>query len=186
MIRFFDIFLALIGIIFSSPVLVIIFLLSYLDNKSPLFHQARVGKNKSSFILIKFRTMAINTESVASHLVPVNSITKLGKFLRKTKLDELPQLFNVIKGDMSLVGPRPNLFNQEELIAEREKLGVYDVRPGITGKAQIMNIDMSTPALLAKLDREMIDELSITSYFKYIFLTALGKGSGDAVKQKDS
>src|SRR5690606_28614734 len=109
--------------------------------KSAIFTQVRVGKNMRPFTLIKFRTMKMDTLSVASHLAPIDSITKLGKFLRKTKLDELPQLFNVIKGDMSLVGPRPNLFNQEELIAEREKLGVYDVRPGITGKAQIMNID---------------------------------------------
>ena len=102
--------------------------------------------------------------------------------MRKTKLDELPQLWNVLKGDMSLVGPRPNLFNQDELIAERDALGVYDVRPGITGLAQVNEIDMSTPALLAKTDRKMIDSLSVSNYFKYIIATVSGKGRGDRVK----
>ncbi|APE85281.1 Lipid carrier : UDP-N-acetylgalactosaminyltransferase [Vibrio parahaemolyticus] len=126
--------------------------------------------------------MTIETKSVASHLADTASITKLGAFLRKTKIDELPQLINVLKGDMSLVGPRPNLFNQHELIIEREALGVYDVLPGITGLAQVQNIDMSTPALLAKTDKEMIDTLTIKGYFKYIIMTITGSGSGDAVK----
>ena len=108
--------------------------------------------------------------------------TRLGACLRKTKLDELPQLINVLKGEMSLVGPRPNLFNQEDWIKEREALGVYDVLPGITGLAQVQNIDMSTPNLLAKTDKEMIDTLNLKGYFIYIFKTATGSGSGDAVK----
>ncbi|TOG57448.1 sugar transferase [Vibrio parahaemolyticus] len=126
--------------------------------------------------------MGVETRSVASHLANTASITKLGSFLRKTKIDELPQLINVLKGDMSLVGPRPNLFNQHELIIEREALGVYDVLPGITGLAQVQNIDMSTPTLLAKTDKEMIDTLTIKGYFKYIIMTVTGSGSGDAVK----
>ena len=105
----------------------------------------------------------------------------MGHFLRKTKLDELPQLWNVLKGEMSLVGPRPGLFNQEELTKERDERGVYSVRPGITGLAQINEIDMSTPKLLAETDRKMIDTLNISSYFKYILLTVTGKGSGDRV-----
>ncbi len=128
--------------------------------------------------------MSVNTQSVASHLASTSSITKLGGFLRKTKIDELPQLINVLKGEMSLVGPRPNLFNQEELIKERDALGVYEVLPGITGLAQIKNIDMSTPVLLAKTDRQMIDTLTLTSYFRYIIMTATGSGSGDAVGSK--
>ncbi len=128
--------------------------------------------------------MSVDTQSVASHLASTSSITKLGAFLRKTKIDELPQLINVLKGEMSLVGPRPNLFNQAELIKERDALGVYQVLPGITGLAQVQNIDMSTPALLAKTDRQMIDTLTLTSYFRYIIMTATGSGAGDAVGPK--
>ena len=128
--------------------------------------------------------MSVNTQSVASHLASTSSITKLGAFLRKTKIDELPQLINVLKGEMSLVGPRPNLFNQEELIKERDALGVYEVLPGITGLAQVQNIDMSTPELLAKTDRQMIDTLTLISYFRYIIMTATGSGAGDAVGSK--
>ncbi|KFE14886.1 bacterial sugar transferase family protein [Vibrio cholerae] len=127
--------------------------------------------------------MSVDTQSVASHLANTNSITKLGAFLRKTKIDELPQLINVLRGDMSLVGPRPNLFNQEELIAERDALGIYDVLPGITGLAQIQNIDMSTPRLLAQTDKKMIDTLTLKDYFRYILMTATGSGAGDAVKK---
>ena len=126
--------------------------------------------------------MKVDTASVASHLASVSSITKLGGFLRKTKLDELPQLWNVLKGDMSLVGPRPNLFNQDELIAEREALGIYAVRPGITGLAQINEIDMSTPKLLAETDARMIREMSLRNYFSFIIQTVVGKGAGDRVR----
>ncbi|MCT8518450.1 sugar transferase, partial [Glaesserella parasuis] len=164
------------------PILVIVTILGYFDTGSPIFIQERVGKNKKPFKLIKFRTMNVNTASVASHLAGSSSITKLGRFLRKTKIDELPQLINVLKGEMSLVGPRPNLFNQKELIQEREKYSVYDVLPGITGLAQLSDIDMSIPELLAKTDSEMIKNLNLKYYFKYIVLTALGKGFGDRVK----
>ena len=110
------------------------------------------------------------------------SITPFGGFLRRTKLDELPQLWNVLMGDMSLVGPRPGLFNQHELTSSRELHHVFDVRPGITGLAQVNEIDMSTPELLAKTDEEMIKTLTISNYFKYIFQTISGKGAGDRVK----
>jgi lipopolysaccharide/colanic/teichoic acid biosynthesis glycosyltransferase len=153
-----------------------------IETGSPIFRQERLGKNKKAFILIKFRTMTINTESVASHLACSSSITKIGKFLRKTKLDELPQLWNVLKGEMSLVGPRPGLFNQVELTKARENAGVYVVRPGITGLAQVNGIDMSEPSLLANKDARMIREASLINYFKYIFQTVVGKGSGDRVK----
>jgi lipopolysaccharide/colanic/teichoic acid biosynthesis glycosyltransferase len=118
---------------------------------------------------------------VATHLASSSSITPYGRFLRKSKLDELPQLWNVFVGDMSLVGPRPNLFNQEELIMERDFRGVYSVRPGITGLAQINKIDMSTPQLLAETDSKMLKELNLLGYFKYILLTVFGKGFGDRV-----
>ncbi|HBB9957869.1 TPA: sugar transferase [Vibrio parahaemolyticus] len=182
MIRFIDFFAAFFGLLFLWPVLLIVTIIGLFDTGSPIFVQERVGRNKRPFKLIKFRTMSVETKSVASHLASNASITKLGVFLRKTKLDELPQLINVLRGQMSLVGPRPNLFNQEELIAERDAVGVYSVLPGITGLAQVQNIDMSTPALLAKTDREMIDSLTLKSYFKYIIMTVTGSGSGDAVK----
>lgn len=182
MLRLIDFLVAFLGLLLLWPILFIVTIIGFFDTGSPIFVQVRVGKNKKPFKLIKFRTMSVDTKSVASHLASNTSITKLGSFLRKTKIDELPQLINVVKGDMSLVGPRPNLFNQEELISERDKLGVYEVLPGVTGLAQVQNIDMSTPELLAKTDREMIDTLDIKKYFRYILMTATGSGSGDAVK----
>jgi len=180
-IRIFDVIFALLGLFLGLPVLAIICLLGLFDTGYPIFRQERVGRNMQNFTLVKFRTMSEDTASVASHLASSSSITTLGSFLRKTKLDELPQLWNVLKGEMSLVGPRPNLFNQEELINARDALGVYSLRPGITGLAQIKNIDMSTPELLAKTDAEMISTMSVANYFKYIFLTFAGKGQGDRV-----
>ncbi|EHH2491114.1 sugar transferase [Vibrio parahaemolyticus] len=182
MIRLIDFLAAFFGLFLLWPVLFIVTIIGLFDSGSPIFIQTRVGRNKKPFNLIKFRTMSVDTQSVASHLASNTSITKLGVFLRKTKIDELPQLINVLKGEMSLVGPRPNLFNQRELIIERDKLGVYDVLPGITGLAQVQNIDMSTPSLLAKTDKKMIDTLTLKDYFKYIMMTATGSGSGDAVK----
>lgn len=182
MIRFFDFFFSFIGLIILSPFVIILAIIGYFDTGAPIFIQKRVGKQMREFVLIKFRTMHVQTSSVATHLVNPNAITRFGRFLRKTKLDELPQLWNVLKGDMSLVGPRPNLFNQEELIQERSIRGVYDVRPGITGLAQINEIDMSTPKLLAETDAEMIATLNVYNYFRYIFLTITGKGQGDRVK----
>ena len=182
MIRLLDILFSLLGLVCGFPVLLAIYIFGLFDTGSPLFKQERVGRNKKPFVLVKFRTMNVNTASVASHLADASAITKFGHFLRKTKLDELPQLWNVLKGEMSLVGPRPGLFNQAELTAERDKQGVFAVRPGITGLAQVNNIDMSTPKLLAETDRKMIDTLNITNYFKYILMTVTGSGSGDAVK----
>lgn len=178
-----DRLLALSLLLFTFPICVLVLIVGFFDIGSPIFVQERVGKNKRPFKLYKFRTMAVDTESVASHLASKSSITTFGAFLRKTKLDELPQLINVVRGDMSLVGPRPNLYNQHELIAERDRLGVYDVLPGITGVAQIQHIDMSTPQLLAQTDKQMIETLTLKNYLKYIIMTAVGSGSGDAVKK---
>jgi lipopolysaccharide/colanic/teichoic acid biosynthesis glycosyltransferase len=141
-----------------------------------------VGKNQMSFTLVKFRTMRSDTASVASHLADASAITPFGGFLRRTKLDELPQLWNVLRGDMSLVGPRPCLFNQKDLIVERTTRNVFSARPGITGLAQIQGIDMSTPELLAKTDAAMLRHMSLFNYFRYIFLTILGKGAGARVR----
>ncbi|MDF3125753.1 sugar transferase [Rheinheimera sp. 1928-s] len=183
LIRLLDIIFALCGLVFGFPVLVILTLIGLFDTGSPVFRQVRVGCNKKPFTLVKFRTMKIDTPSVASHLANGTSITAFGGFLRKTKLDELPQLWNVLLGDMSLVGPRPCLFSQDELVIERDRLGVFKTRPGITGLAQVNQIDMSTPLLLAKTDKQMIDTLNVANYFKYILMTILGKGSGDRVKR---
>ena len=183
MIRFFDISFSLFGILVGAPLFAIVTLIGFFDTGAPVFCQKRVGKSQKPFTLFKFRTMKIDTESVASHLASATSITPFGHFLRRTKLDEMPQLLNVIKGDMSLVGPRPCLFNQEELILERARRGVFNVCPGITGLAQVNEIDMSTPELLAETDQKMIETLSLTHYFNYIFMTFAGKGSGDRVKK---
>ena len=181
MTRIYDILFAFFGLVFLSPILIILLIIGYFDTGSPIFYQERVGKYKQPFRLMKFRSMHVNAPSVATHLANASSITLFGSFLRKSKLDELPQLWNVFMGDMSLVGPRPNLFNQDELIQERDSRGVYSVRPGITGLAQINKIDMSTPQLLAQTDAKMIRELNTPVYLKYILLTVLGKGFGDRI-----
>lgn len=183
MTRIFDILFSFFGLVLLSPILIVLMVIGYFDTGSPIFRQERVGKGKQPFRLMKFRSMHVNAPSVATHLANASSITPFGSFLRKSKLDELPQLWNVFVGDMSLVGPRPNLFNQEELISERDSRAVYSVRPGITGLAQINKIDMSTPQLLAETDAKMIQNFNTVVYFKYIFLTVFGKGFGDRINQ---
>jgi O-antigen biosynthesis protein WbqP len=184
MLRLFDFFFSLFGLILGGPVLLVIYVIGLFDTGSPIFRQERVGRDQKPFTLVKFRTMRPDTASVASHLADASAITPLGAFLRRTKLDELPQLWNVLKGEMSLVGPRPCLFNQMELINERAARAVFDARPGITGLAQVNNIDMSTPKLLAETDARMLQEMTVAAYFKYIFMTVGGKGAGDVVKAK--
>ncbi|TYT76152.1 sugar transferase [Desulfobotulus mexicanus] len=181
MIRFFDFIFSLAGLVFGFPVLLLLAVIGYFDTGSPIFRQERVGRHQKPFTLIKFRTMKLDTPSVASHLASAAAITRFGHFLRRTKLDELPQLWNVLKGDMSLVGPRPGLFNQKDLTSERAKRRVFEALPGITGLAQVNGIDMSGPALLAETDALMLRTLSIKSYFYYIFMTLSGHGAGDRV-----
>ena len=184
MLRLLDLLFSLVGLLLVYPVLLVIYLIGLFDTGSPLFRQERVGRNQKPFILVKFRTMRPETASVASHLADPSAITVWGAFLRRTKFDELPQLWNVLMGEMSMVGPRPCLFNQTELVSERASRGVFNVRPGITGLAQVNNINMSTPKLLAETDARMLKELTVSNYFKYIFITIGGKGSGDAVQSK--
>lgn len=181
MFRFFDFCFAFLGLLFGAPLLLGIFVLGLFDTGSPVFFQERVGRNRRAFVLVKFRTMSIDTTSVASHLANSSAITPLGSLLRRTKLDELPQLWNVLKGEMSLVGPRPCLPNQHELIHEREIRDVFSSRPGITGLAQVSDIDMSKPRLLAETDQKMLAEFSFRNYFLYIFMTVSGKGMGDRI-----
>lgn len=183
LLRFFDVVLATLGLMLTLPLLIVLLVAGWLDTGSPLFRQVRVGQYQRPFTLIKFRTMRPGTASVATHLVDASAITPLGLFLRRTKLDELPQLWNVLKGEMSLVGPRPCLPSQEELIAERTARGVFNARPGITGLAQIKGIDMSTPQLLAETEQKMLAELTPVAYFRYILATAVGKGMGDRVRK---
>jgi len=179
--RLLDILLSAVGLLVSSPLLLVLTVAGLFDTGSPLFRQRRVGRNKKPFTLVKFRTMRPNTAHVATHLADASAVTPFGSFLRRTKLDELPQLWNVLRGEMSLVGPRPCLFNQVELIEARERLGVFAARPGITGLAQVSEIDMSTPQLLAETDAGMLRSLGLRDYFRYILMTATGKGSGDRI-----
>jgi O-antigen biosynthesis protein WbqP len=181
MLRFFDLLLAAVGLFVAGPLLLALLVLGLFDTGSPLFRQKRAGQNKKPFTLVKFRTMHPDTAHVATHLADASAVTPLGRFLRRTKLDELPQLWNVLTGEMSLVGPRPCLFSQQDLIEARERLGVFAARPGITGLAQVNEIDMSTPVLLAETDARMLASLGVKDYFRYIFLTLAGKGLGDRV-----
>lgn len=184
MTRLFDVVLSSVGLVISLPVLLLLLLLGWWSTGSPLFRQTRVGRNQQPFTLIKLRTMHPDTESVATHLANPAAVTPMGALLRRTKLDELPQLWNVLKGEMSLVGPRPCLFSQTELIEERAARGVFAVRPGITGLAQINKIDMSTPKLLAQTDAQMLQELGLITYFSYIIQTISGAGRGDRMRQE--
>jgi lipopolysaccharide/colanic/teichoic acid biosynthesis glycosyltransferase len=173
MTRIIDLFLSFLGLVFLLPILSILFIIGYFENGSPLFFQTRVGRYQRLFIIVKFRSMPLHSLSVPTHLIKNTTITSFGNFLRKTKLDEIPQLYNVLKGDMSLVGPRPCLLNQKRLINERKKRGVFKVRPGITGLAQISFITMKNPKLLAKTDSKMIKKMNLFYYFYYILKTIL-------------
>jgi lipopolysaccharide/colanic/teichoic acid biosynthesis glycosyltransferase len=184
MTRVLDVGLSLIGLILCAPILALLWVIGWLENGSPLFRQERVGRYQKPFILVKFRTMRLDTASVATHLADASAVTPFGRLLRLSKLDELPQLWNVLKGEMSLVGPRPCLLNQTELICERESRNIFDARPGITGLAQINGIDMSSPELLAETDATMLRDINMVSYFKYIIKTVFGSGRGDRIQPR--
>lgn len=182
MIRIIDIVLAFLGLVLLFPLLVLIYVIGLLDTGNPLLFQPRVGKYKKIFNLVKFRTMKIYTKSLPSHLVGKENITKFGLLLRKFKLDELPQLWNVLKGDMSFVGPRPIIEQEFEVIENRFKHGVSNVCPGITGLAQIKRIGTESPDYQLELELKMLDNFNVKRYFYYIIKTILGKGKGDCVK----
>lgn len=148
--------------------------------ESPVFAQQRVGRGEQTFTLYKLRTMQSSTSNLPSHEVATNAVTPIGRVLRRLKIDELPQLWNVLRGEMSLVGPRPCLPNQQELIEERRSRGVFEIVPGITGPAQLAGVDMSTPVALAEMDAEYRADRSIRGDLELIIRTALGGGSGDA------
>lgn len=172
-IRCLDLIFSLCGLLVLIPLLILLLIIGFIDTGSPLFFQDRIGKNNQTFKIVKFRSMNKSAASVPTHKLDISYITTFGRFLRHSKLDELPQLWNVLLGDMSLVGPRPCLPTQYELINERLKHGVHMAKPGITGLAQIRNINMSTPKLLAKVDSLMVKKFSITMYFKMIYHTLI-------------
>lgn len=179
--RFIDLAISLTLLPIAIPICLVAFVAIRLESPgSPLFVQRRVGRHRQPFRLMKLRTMGRLAGDLPSHEVDPLQITRVGAFLRRTKLDELPQLLNVIGGSMSLVGPRPCLFSQELLIAERERQGLYDFAPGVTGPAQILGIDMSDPVRLAQTEAEYFHVATPRRDFSLILRTALGGGRGDA------
>jgi len=171
LIRFIDFIMAMSLFIILFPMLILIFLLCFLDTTKPIFMQTRIGKNSEEFSLYKFRSMKTGTPNLPTHLVSTNNITRFGKFLRSSKLDELPQLINVIIGNMSFVGPRPCLPSQKDLIEKRKTESLDKIRPGITGIAQINNIDMSDINLLIETEKKMQEKINLRGYFEIIFKT---------------
>lgn len=179
----FDRLSAAVGLLLTAPLILVLIPVIRLTSPGPaLFAQRRVGWKGREFICYKLRTMATNTREAATHEISAASVTGIGRFLRKTKLDELPQLYNVFVGEMSLVGPRPCLPVQEELIREREIRGVFEVLPGITGLGQVRGIDMSDPPRLAECDAEYLAKRSFGYDMRLLWYTLLGAGREDRVK----
>lgn len=194
--RAIDVFLSFCGLLFLSPLFLILILAIKVDDPGPaFFKQKRVGNHKELFELYKFRSMKVDTPDLPTHLLekPQQYISKVGAFLRKTSLDELPQLWNILKGDMSIIGPRPALWSQEDLIAERDKYGANDVRPGLTGWAQINGRDELEIPVKARLDGDYIENMSFWFDVKCFFGTiksviksdgVVEGGTGELEKQK--
>lgn len=182
--RLIDFVLSLIGLILLSPMFLLLAVLIKLDSKGPVFFmQKRVGKNKSHFNILKFRTMRTDTpKDIPTHMLQNSGafITRVGKFLRKTSLDELPQIINILKGEMSIIGPRPALWNQYNLIEERDNYGANDIYPGLTGWAQINGRDELPIDVKAKLDGEYVDRISfhfdVQVFFKTVFSVLKNEG----------
>lgn len=184
--RLFDFVMSLIGIIVLSPIILIVALAVKLTSPGPmLFKQRRIGKNNDEFQIYKFRTMRIDTPNVPTHLLenPEQWITPVGKFLRKTSLDELPQLFNILKGEMSIVGPRPALYNQIDLKEMRTEAGVHKLVPGLTGWAQINGRDEIPLSLKVKLDKEYLEKKNFLFDIKIIFMTVLSVIKSEGVQE---
>ena len=194
--RAIDLTLSLIGLIVLIPVFAIIAIVMKISDPGPiLFKQKRVGVHKTYFQMYKFRSMKVNTPDIPTHLLenPEQYISSIGRFLRKTSLDELPQLFNIISGNMSIIGPRPALWNQDDLVAERDKYGANDVLPGLTGWAQINGRDELEIPVKAKLDGEYVEKMSFLFDCKCFFGTIFSVlrsdgvvegGTGELAKEK--
>lgn len=191
--RIMDITLSLLAIIILSPFFVCIAICTKLDDPGPVFfRQKRVTIHKKYFQILKFRTMKVSTpKDCPTHLLenPEQYITKIGKFLRKTSLDELPQIFNILKGDMAIIGPRPALWNQEDLIAERDKYGANDILPGLTGWAQINGRDELPISIKSKLDGEYVTRLNflfdVEIFIKTIFSILRSEGIKEGKENND-
>ncbi|MGI9360765.1 MAG: sugar transferase [Parasphingorhabdus sp.] len=183
--RIFDLCLSIILLPLAVPPIMIALVLVKLDSPGPaIFKQQRVGLHEKIFTVFKIRTMSSDMDDRPSHEATQSSITKIGKFLRRSKIDELPQLLNVITGDMSFVGPRPCLPIQVDLIEARRKLGVFASPPGITGLGQVLGYDMSDPELLASTDRQYLDKRSFTYDIILLAKTFTGSGSGDRIRKE--
>jgi O-antigen biosynthesis protein WbqP len=183
--RIIDVILSFLGLLVLSPVFLILVIAIKIDSKGPvLFKQKRVGINKSHFYILKFRTMKTDTpKDTPTHLLenPEQYITRVGKFLRKTSLDELPQIWNIFVGHMSIIGPRPALWNQFDLISERDRYGANDVRPGLTGWAQINGRDELPIEVKAKWDGEYVEKISFWMDIKCFFGTIVSVLKSDGV-----
>ena len=188
--RIIDFILALCGLILLSPIFLILCIWIKTDSKGPIiFKQKRIGVKKTYFNIYKFRTMYIDTpKDMPTHLLkdPDQFITKAGKFLRKTSLDELPQIINILKGEMAIIGPRPALWNQEDLITERDKYHANDVRPGLTGWAQINGRDELAIPIKARLDGEYIEHISFLFDIKCFFGTIISVLKHDGVVEGEA
>ena len=181
--RVFDFIAALLVMPIAAPAVLICALVVRMTSPGPaIFRQTRVGLHEQPFTCYKLRTMFIETRDVPTHQSSASSVTPVGKWLRALKLDELPQLWNIIRGDMSLVGPRPCLPSQVELVAARRARGLYEIRPGVTGISQVAGVDMSDPERLAELDARYLDQMSLGTDIRLILATALGAGRGDRVQ----
>lgn len=184
--RIFDFFMSLIALIVFSPLIFIISLIIKLTSKGPIFFkQRRIGKDNEEFYILKFRTMRVDTPNVATHLLkdPLVFITPVGKFLRKTSLDELPQLINILKGEMSIVGPRPALYNQYDLKEMRTKVGVHKLVPGLTGWAQINGRDEIPLEEKVDLDKKYMDIQSFFLDIKIIFMTIFKVAKSEGISE---
>lgn len=188
--RISDIILSFIGLVILSPIMLIIIVIIKIDSKGPvLFKQKRIGKKKIHFNMLKFRTMKTDTpKDMPTHLLenPDEYITKIGKFLRKTSLDELPQIWNIFIGQMSIVGPRPALWNQYDLITERDKYGANNVQPGLTGWAQINGRDELPIQVKAKLDGDYVKKMGLLMDAKCFFGTIVSVIKRDGIVEGGS
>jgi len=181
--RSFDLVVAVIGLVVASPIIAGCVIAIRLTSPGPaIFRQTRVGRYERSFVCLKLRTMHRDTRNLPSHEMGASAITPLGKHLRRLKLDELPQLLNILRGEMSFVGPRPCLPSQTRLIEARRGYGLERLRPGITGVAQVAGVDMSDPVRLAALDATYLQDMSLKTDINLILATAFGAGRGDRVR----
>lgn len=180
--RAMDLFLAVAGLVVAAPVVAICALVIRATSPGPaILRQTRVGRDEVPFTCLKLRTMYADTKDAPSHMTGQSAVTPIGRHLRRFKLDELPQLWNIVRGEMSFVGPRPCLQMQTELIVARRRYGLHRLRPGITGVSQVAGVDMSDPEKLASLDATYLERMSLLTDLRLIIATVLGSGRGDRV-----